>query len=231
MQKSPAGSFVIGAVFTLVTASGCVSGGRQVSPSNTISANRPYGRRNDESVATVNWQETAQQTVDMAGVGPDEGTSGVYLSGSYGDDHYAVANGSMGIFKMPSSWSTVRTGVFGMDKNGKGIGGVEAGVRVHAPTRFTPYVGLSGDLGVSGLSPNHVQQTNSLSRGTTQRSRPIATLDGFAAVVPEAGVSYWLNSSTRLNAGASYYFYHTPNQPDFLVFGASLEFVTGGSNY
>jgi hypothetical protein len=46
---------------------------------------------------------------------------------------------------------------------------------------------------------------------------------GLFAAVPEIGVSYWLNRSTRLNAGASYYI--TSSRSDFLVLGLSLEYV------
>jgi hypothetical protein len=48
---------------------------------------------------------------------------------------------------------------------------------------------------------------------------------GWGGVAPEAGVSYWLDKSTRLNAGVSYYV--VPNQPEFLVFGASIDYVLG----
>ena len=52
---------------------------------------------------------------------------------------------------MPNPWTTVRYGVMGMENNGLGAGGVEAGIRMHAPTRITPYVGLSTDLGISNV--------------------------------------------------------------------------------
>ncbi len=105
-----------------------------------------------------------------------------------------------------------------MDNNGLGAGGVEAGVRMHAPTRLTPYVGLSTDLGISNVHTKPYTYSNGR-HGST-----ITKASGIAAIVPEAGVSYWLTSSTRVNAGASYFV--AVNQPDFLVFGLSVEFLS-----
>ena len=109
----------------------------------------------------------------------------------------------------------------GLDNTGLGAGGVEAGVRMHAPTRITPYAGLSTDLGISNVHTEPYTYSNG------RHGSRITKASGIAAIVPEAGVSCWITSSTRLNAGASYFV--AVNQPDFLVFGLSVEFLSSQS--
>ena len=149
--------------------------------------------------------------------------AGVYAGGGSTLHGWPAATGSTGVSQLPNEWSTIRYGVFGMDDGGIGVGGVEGGIRLHAPTRFSPYVGLSGNAGFSslhsGISHNPYNNPKYPPNGA-----PTSVPTGLLAIVPEAGVSYWLNSSTRLNAGASYYV--ADGRPDFLVFGLSLELLS-----
>ena len=112
-----------------------------------------------------------------------------------------------------------------MDDGGIGVGGGEIGIRLHAPTRFTPYVGLSSVAGISGFHSKIGTQNSKY----TRVGQKYTAAAGMVAIVPEAGVSYWVNSSTRLNLGASYYVVDG-GKPDFLLFGLSLEFSTRGSS-
>jgi hypothetical protein len=124
----------------------------------------------------------------------------------------------MGVFQMPTDWTTVRYGIVGMDNRGIGAAGVEGEFRLHAPTRLTPYVGLVGDL---AFSSEHNGRYRYAYNGTT--ARRINKITGFGGIAPEAGVSYWVTPTTRLNGGISYYY--ASGQPDFLFYGMSMEFV------
>lgn len=154
---------------------------------------------------------------------PDEGFQdvdyGVYVGGGSTIHNWPVAIGSTGIVAIPTPWLTARGGVMGGDDGGIGVGGFEGAIRLHAPTRLTPYVGLSTDLGVSGFHTGHVYRGRNVNTPQTYTSK----LAGMAAIGPEVGLSYWLTSSTRINAGATYYV--AAKQPDFVLLGVSMEFI------
>jgi hypothetical protein len=121
---------------------------------------------------------------------------------------------------MPTAWSTFRAGITGMAYSQLGAAGVSADFRFHAPTRFTPYIGFGGVAAMSGVHIGHRHLYSS------QPNRVYRTMfpTGIAAFTPEAGISYWINSQTRFNLGASWYI--TGGRPvDFLQVGASVEFV------
>ncbi|MEI8019584.1 MAG: hypothetical protein WCH39_15370 [Schlesneria sp.] len=208
------------AVITLLATSGCNLVGRPYS-STRWTTNRPQFVQ--QQCLTVSSSPPPEQVSPNIWKMPDandqQELSGHYVSGGSTDSrHWPAAIGSTGAFHMPNPWSTIRYGVMGMDNNGLGAGGVEAGVRIHAPTRITPYAGLSTDLGISNVHTEPYTYSNG------RRSSRITKASGIAAIVPEAGVSCWVNSSTRVNAGASYFV--AVDQPDFLVFGLSVEFLS-----
>jgi hypothetical protein len=105
-----------------------------------------------------------------------------------------------------------------MDDRGIGAGGLEGEFRLHAPTRLTQYAGLVGDV---GFSSQHAGRYRYYRNGTTPRRT--TNINGFAGIAPEAGLSYWLTPTTRLNAGVSYYY--AGSQPNFLFYGVSMECV------
>ncbi len=223
MSRLPLSWIAIEAVITLLATSGCTLAGRQYS-STRWTMNDP--QHVQQRCLPVSSGPPPEQGSSNIWSKPDayyqEETSGHYISGGSTDSrHWPAAIGSTGVFHMPDPWTTVRYGVMGMDNNGLGAGGVEAGIRMHAPTRITPYVGLSTDLGISNV------HTESYTRSNGRPGQRITKASGIAAIVPEAGVSCWLDSSTRLNAGASYFV--AVDQPDFLVFGLSVEFLSHGS--
>lgn len=218
MQKLPINSFVFVVVVPLLAASGCLSAGGQFPTTKWAMNDVRYAQEHREPYSSNRRERRAQKAWDASF---QEGNGGIYVGGGSTAQNWPVATGSMGIFKMPTAWSTVRGGVFGMDNGGIGVGGVEGEVRLHAPTRFTPYVGLAGDAGFSGLASGNAR----LPAHSATPNHKVSKVAGLAAIAPETGVSYWLNSSTRLNAGAGYYF--AVNQTDFLLFTMSLEFVLG----
>ncbi len=137
-----------------------------------------------------------------------EGRSGLYTGAGIATRQRAAAVGEVGVTWLPTSWSTVRIGAEGMLANGLPTyltGGI-VGVRLHSPTRFSPYVGVAGMAGVADTSTTADstyidKQGNFVQKG----DRLPGDTKGLAAIVPEIGLSYWFTSRVRLNVGASYY--------------------------
>lgn len=166
-------------------------------------------------------QRLRQQTREAMDARFQEGNSGAYVAGGATNGPWPAALGEIGAFWMPSSWGTMRLGAIGVDDNGTGAGGAVIGAKVHAPTRLTPYVGVSSTLGFTGLQSGTARHNSRYAR----QGQRISTIEGLLAIVPEAGVSYWVTPHARLNVGASYYV-TDGGRPDFLLYGVSMEFAT-----
>ncbi len=137
-----------------------------------------------------------------------EGRSGLYTGAGIATRQLAAAVGEVGMTWLPTSWSTMRVGVEGMLAEGLPTyltGGI-VGVRLHSPTRFSPYVGVAGMAGVSDTSTT-AQSTYIDKQGNLvqEGDRVPGVTKGLAAIIPEVGMSYWFTSRVRLNVGASYY--------------------------
>ena len=137
-----------------------------------------------------------------------EGRSGLYTGAGIATRQRAAAVGEVGVSWLPTSWSTVRVGAEGMLAEGLPTyltGGI-IGVRLHSPTRFSPYVGVAGMAGVADTSTT-AQSTYIDKQGNLvqEGDRVPGVTKGLAAIIPEVGMSYWFTSRVRLNVGASYY--------------------------
>lgn len=155
-----------------------------------------------------------------------EETYGSYWGGLGSLSGASVGGIDVGKFQMPTPWSTVRYGLIGMVGDGQGMGGGEVGFRLHPSTRLAPYVGLSGVVEVNGFSKqsryNRYYYDSNGHRRTSPNWGYYPT--GVAAIVPEAGLSYWITSSARLNVGISYYV-TTGKLPDFVATSVSMDFA------
>jgi hypothetical protein len=159
-----------------------------------------------------------------------DGAYGVYGGGSGSPlANETVGQLDIGVFKMPTAWSTLRLGANGMVVDGHGMAGGELGFRLHTPTRLAPYVGLGGVLDLSGLR-FQAKQFRYNPYYYDSQGNPHPNLykgyfpQGMAAIVPETGLSYWLTTSTRLNLGVSYYV-TGKYQPNLLLVSLSLDFA------
>jgi len=162
--------------------------------------------------------QLAQESIDARF---QEGAYGVYVGGGGASYHSVGGQGEIGAFGMPTAWSTLRAGIVAMEINGQGLGGLSVGSRFHAPTRFTPYVGLAGVLEFGGFG--HGERINYNQSGNKVPLIRTVYPKGLAALVPEVGVSYWMTSRARLNVGASWYVIDG-KQPEFMVVSASVDF-------
>ena len=139
----------------------------------------------------------AKQSIDARHVA---GRSGYRFAADYGEDPSTVVAG-IGAFKFPSAWSEyygALDAVAGTESKWL-FGGAEAGVRIHSPSRLSPFVGVGGQIGIDS--------TELLFRDDDE--------DGFfedgddearvyGALLPEAGLHFWLTAKTRVTASARY---------------------------
>lgn len=169
----------------------------------------------------------SQQMVDARF---QKGQGGLYASAGAATRHRGALGGEIGFFALPTSWSTARIGAVGLLAEGlpNYMTGAVAGARVHAPTRLSPYVGLSGMVGYSEFSTTAKSSYFDSNGNFIQSGQKITESSAaLAAVVPEAGASFWLTPHARLNLGASYYVTTSDRSQDFLLLGLSLEVIQG----
>lgn len=211
----------------LLACSGCATNGKRLFTSRWAMDDEKYAAQysapySDNKLSK--WSRMGQQIVDARF---EEGKTGLYADGGVATTHRVAAGGEVGIFSLPTSWLTVRAGLVGMLAEGLPsylVGGT-FGVRMHAPTRLSPYVGLAGMAGYSQVTTtaDHSYLDNGghwVSAGDTVLGDSAA----LAAIIPEAGLSYWISSATRASVGAKYYFTTDGRSQDFLMFGMTLEF-------
>ena len=176
------------------------------------------------------WSRMGQQMVDARF---QKGTTGVYANAGMATKHIVALGGEIGVFTLPASWLTFRVGAVGLLAEGLPnylVGGV-TGIRAHAPTRLSPYVGLAG---MAGYSETTTTADHSYVDGDGNLVMEGQTIPGpstgLMAIIPEAGFSYWVNSRFRMSLGASYYLTTEGHDRDFLMLGLSLEGAPGGSD-
>ncbi len=211
----------------MVSASNSVLGGEPVFSTKWAMDNDDYARLHSDPYSDDPVIRRSQRRREMSDARFQEDTYGVYVGGGGALNNWSVGEADVGMFMMPSSCSTVRFGAIGMVAGGKPMAGGELGVRLHTPTRLAPYVGLAGVLEMSGVERHTSSRRSNYYDNNGHRlgnSRWGYFPTGMAAIVPEAGVSYWLTSSTRLNLGVSY-FVTSGRQPDFLQASLSMDFA------
>lgn len=225
-------SGVLLVVCALLACSGCANNGKRLFTSRWAMDDEKYAAQysapySDNKLSK--WGRMGQQLVDARF---QEGKVGVYADAGAATTHRTAAAGEIGIAGLPTSWLTVRGGLVGMLAEGLPsylVGGT-LGVRMHAPTRLSPYVGLSGMAGYSQASTtaDHSYRDSGghwVSAGDTV----LGDSAGLAAIVPEAGLSYWFSSTTRAGLGAKYYVTTDGRSQDFMMYGLTLEIFGGNS--
>lgn len=161
---------------------------------------------------------------------------GLYVSAgiSPGAKDPLAAGGEIGIFGLPTSWSTLRIGAVGLLASGlpNYLTGAVIGGRFYLPTRLSPYLGISGMGGVTADTNTTVTSSYVDSNGNWVYAgeRVPEKPSGMGAIIPEAGLSFWLNTHWRLNMGASYYVNTLGRDHDFALYGISMDFIAKTSS-
>lgn len=219
-------------VIALLALSGCASNGRRLFTSRWAMDDEGYAARysapyGDDKLEK--WSRMGQQFVDAHF---QAGKTGLYVNGGLATKHRVALGGEVGVFHLPQSWATTRVGFIGLLAEGLPnylVGGV-LGVRFHAPTRLSPYVGLAG---MAGYSKNTTTADHSYVDGNGSLVVEGQTIPGpgagMAAIIPEIGLSWWMNSHVRAGLGASYYFTTDGRDQDFLLLGMTFDFAEWNS--
>lgn len=171
------------------------------------------------------WSRMGQQMVDARF---QEESTGLYMGIGAATKERTAFGGELGVFHMPTSWSTVRVGAVGLLAEGlpNYLTGAVVGGRIHAPTRFSPYVGLAGMAGYAKTTTraqnSYVDGSGHLVMEGDDVPGPSA---GMAAIIPEVGLSWWLTSANRCNVNSSYYFTTDGHSQDFLMLSVSFDWA------
>lgn len=212
--------------------SGCAANGKRLFTSRWAMDDQKYAAQYSAPYSenkAKKWSRMGQQIVDARF---QEGKTALYADAGLATKHRTALGGEVGVTHLPYSWATARIGLVGLVAEGLPsylVGGT-LGVRVHAPTRLSPYVGLAGMAGYSqaSMTADHSYADSNghwISKGETIPGDSA----GMAAIIPEAGLSWWANAATRTSLGAKYYFTTDGRSEDFLLIGMTLEYVGWGS--
>ena len=154
--------------------------------------------------------------------------SGIYVGGAASDEPLALG-AELGAFHYFGSFLETRGGIKGLGGTAEKdwfLGG-DFGLRLQAPSRLTPFVGVGTFLGGnkhSELAENdHLDNDDDLS--VDERGEREDVYNFLASVYPELGVHFWINGKTRLTAGAQYHLTTSGRSNDFWFFGISLAFL------
>lgn len=216
------------AALWLPSLSGCAFEGQKLFSSRWAMENKQYASQygqpySDDKLSK--WGRMGQQMVDARF---QKESTGLYAGAGGATKERGAFAGELGVFHMPTSWSTVRVGAVGMLAEGlpNYLTGAVVGGRIHAPTRFSPYIGLAGMAGYAKTTTraqhSYVDDNGHLVMEGDDVPGPSA---GMAAIIPEVGVSWWLTSRTRCNVNSSYYFTTDGRSQDFLLLGISFDWA------
>ena len=170
-------------------------------------------------------QRMMKQAIDARHVAD---RSGVYVGGAASDEPFALG-AELGAFHYFGSFLETRGGIKGLAGTAEKdwfLGG-DFGLRLQAPSRLTPFVGVGTFLGGNKHSvlaeDDHLDNDDDLS--VDERGEREDVYSFLASVYPELGVHFWINGKTRLTAGAQYHLTTQGRSNDFWFFGVSLSFL------
>lgn len=219
-------------LFSLALLSGCAFEGRKLFSSRWAMDHPKYSERYGDPYSDNNlskWSRMGQQMVDARFL---SGTTGGYASTGVATQPRAAFGGELGVFTMPSSWSTVRAGAVGLLAEGlpNFLTGGLIGARFHMPSRLSPYVGLAAMGGYAETTTHadssYVDGDGNLVMEGQEIPGPGV---GLVAIAPELGISCWLTSRTRLSVNSSYWISSEGRDHDFLLLGLSFDTAPRGS--
>ena len=215
-------TILLSCVMPVITASsGCAGIGTSKwamdDPNYAEKYDKPYSG-NDAEKAT----RMFKQSVDVRYV---KNQGGYYFGAATADDPFALG-AEVGAFHYFGSMVEGRAGLKGLLGTAEKdwfVGG-DFGFRMQTPTRLAPFVGVGTFLGGNQKQVNaendHLDNDDDTS--VDERGETSSEYDFLASVYPEVGMHFWLNSSTRLTAGAQYHMTPQGRADDFWFFGFSV---------
>ncbi len=139
-----------------------------------------------------------------------EGLGGVYLSGGAQirpDSGSAMGGAELGVEGYAANWMTTRCAVSAFLGEDEGFAGLDLGVRVQAPTRIAPFVGIGTFQGGSrGVELAHWDGVDNDDDGLIdEHGEKKSIVDGWLSTIyPEVGTHVWVNGSWRLTTYGRY---------------------------
>ena len=154
-----------------------------------------------------------------------EGRSGVYAGADYGNSP-GTAGGSIGFLTFPQSWFELRGGLMGLAGTGDEdlFGGVDIGARMHSPSRLSPFAGIGGQIAYNEKDLRYDNLDND-DDGLFDEPDEEDISSYYAAVLPEAGVHFWVTPRIRLTASGRYSISSSGRDDDQWLFGLSFSFL------
>lgn len=145
-----------------------------------------------------------------------------------GTDDPAAGEITAGRFYYPETTRgalETRAGLRGLAvEGGGGAGGLDLGLRLQAPSRLAPYVGVSGFVGAApGDYLDALQDDGDPLFPDEEPHKDTLA----AAVSPEAGVHFWLSPAWRLSAGVRHTFadFEGPGHAEYTTVGLALAWL------
>ncbi len=220
-------SFVLFVLFLWVSCCGCATHPWDSSrwamdiPEYKEKYDKPYEKGKLESLPRrIKQMSDARFNHDRTGIsfGTGLGVDPIALGGELGISHYAVP------------WSSTEISLKGILLEGDygGLLGLKIGQRIQAPTRLSPFVGI-GIFAAASSTEEPATNDGIDNNGNLFVDEPGERKEvnkGLLTIYPEAGIQYWIDSSSRFTLSTQYHFNANGRDEDFLYTGISLTFFT-----
>ncbi len=215
---------VIGALLLLLATVGCQekllsSKWAMDDPDYATKYSEPYGSNKNERML--------KQMVDARHV---EGKGGWYGTG-LGSADPRSAGLEVGLFNFPTASIETRVGLQGLvgTREDDWYLGATPGIRLQAPTRLAPFVGVASFIGGNweSLPANNDRIDNDDDGSIDEYDEEELDVYFRGAIGPEVGVHYWLNGSSRLTVSGQHLFSTEGRSSDMWMFGVSFSVLTG----
>jgi hypothetical protein len=160
------------------------------------------------------------------------GASGLLLSAGYtrrADDDNGMATLGIGGEAYLTSFLTGRTSLTGFGAGEDWFTGLDGGLRLQAPSRFAPFVGLGGYAGYARETvPAEDDWIDNDDDGfVDEYGEDKKRLSGiFTAIYPEAGAHFWWNPNVRLTTYGKYLVTTEGRKRDDWMIGGGIAFFT-----
>ena len=152
-------------------------------------------------------------------------SAALYVGAGASDAPFTVG-GDIGLLRYSSDSIEQRFGFRGLAGTGEKdlLAGLDTGLRFHLPARFTPFVGVGVFAGgTSSKTPAEDDNIDNDHDHSTDEDGEMAQHGKmYAAVYPEAGVSWWLSSRSRATLSVQHHFSTSGRDEDYTFFGLTL---------
>lgn len=128
-----------------------------------------------------------------------------------------------------TNYLTTRLSLSGLAGEDLASVGLDTGVRLQAPTRLAPFVGVGGTAGL--LLEDAVPllldtATDSMDSPISLENNSSDSVGGLAAIYPEVGLHFWFDGHIRLTAFGRYMITTEGRQHDDWLIGGQFTFFT-----